>query len=510
MSTSIMQDDFETQPPNEAAQPVPPRRKWLKRFAIAGVVYVIGLILLRVLWGVAAQRRLDRQIAEYQAAGQLVFASEFDAQLDAVEPSENAAVLYERAMEVYVGTSTSGTGADDFWRDPIFFRTHANDADELIQSNTEALRLVHEARNRPQVAWSDRLDTTSRNTGLPRSQRALARVLWLASAYQMRTGDHAAAVGTLADAVAYGDAIDAHPTGIALLIARACHDFGFRLIEDQGSGLDISTQDAGVEIEALAATRADVEWIIVTLLTEDQLWRNAIRASRGERAGIIRRPEETGLSECITRQTNPWARAPARSSIVNYAARPALILDALRAIQFEDLTADSIADATWPQDSSRLSKADLSPTLLNRVTHPMTYTAFGFAGNLGSTRTEQFYRFVARRRMAALALAIRMYEVDHGDRPRELAALVPAYLRVLPKDPFANQDQGFGYAPDADRPLVYSVGRNRKDDHGNGRVLKQSRCAVQKFHGQPVVLEHIAGEQHHIARRGAHRLQGAL
>jgi hypothetical protein len=73
-------------------------------------------------------------------------------------------------------------------------------------------------------------------------------------------------------------------------------------------------------------------------------------------------------------------------------------------------------------------------------------------------------RIRMEQRLAAVALAIRMHRVDHGDLPASLDALVPNYLPRVPKDPFAT-DARIGYMrikhglPDGtDRPLIYSVG----------------------------------------------------
>jgi hypothetical protein len=87
--------------------------------------------------------------------------------------------------------------------------------------------------------------------------------------------------------------------------------------------------------------------------------------------------------------------------------------------------------------------------------------------------------------MAAIALAIRLYESDFGHRPATLDELVPTYLPTLPVDPMAADGRTFGYKPEgvdpflpwkADDgselrlnrrvPILYSVGDNAVDDDG--------------------------------------------
>jgi hypothetical protein len=61
-----------------------------------------------------------------------------------------------------------------------------------------------------------------------------------------------------------------------------------------------------------------------------------------------------------------------------------------------------------------------------------------------------------------LILAIRLYEVDHGNLPQRLEELVPAYLPSIPEDVYS----GRAMAWNPQSFTVYSVGSNAKDDGG--------------------------------------------
>ncbi len=76
------------------------------------------------------------------------------------------------------------------------------------------------------------------------------------------------------------------------------------------------------------------------------------------------------------------------------------------------------------------------------------------------------FRLIAMRRMAATALAMRMYELDHGRRPETLDQLVPDYLPDVPDDPFSETPRPIGYRPDANPPVLYSMGEDGEDDRG--------------------------------------------
>jgi hypothetical protein len=60
-------------------------------------------------------------------------------------------------------------------------------------------------------------------------------------------------------------------------------------------------------------------------------------------------------------------------------------------------------------------------------------------------------------------LALRAYQLTHGNLPSDLNALVPEFLDAVPVDDFDGQP--LRYSPD--RKIVYSVGQNLKDDGGN-------------------------------------------
>jgi hypothetical protein len=61
---------------------------------------------------------------------------------------------------------------------------------------------------------------------------------------------------------------------------------------------------------------------------------------------------------------------------------------------------------------------------------------------------------------AAVHLALRLYQLDHGGKnPANLAELVPAYIPALPRDPF-NPNGGplrLSVAPTT-QPFIYSLG----------------------------------------------------
>jgi len=63
-----------------------------------------------------------------------------------------------------------------------------------------------------------------------------------------------------------------------------------------------------------------------------------------------------------------------------------------------------------------------------------------------------------------LAIALRLYRIEHGEYPETLDSLVPGYLDALPLDPFT--ERAFIYMKARDDFRLYSCGRDGDDDGG--------------------------------------------
>ncbi|MSU60116.1 MAG: hypothetical protein EXS35_18425 [Pedosphaera sp.] len=70
----------------------------------------------------------------------------------------------------------------------------------------------------------------------------------------------------------------------------------------------------------------------------------------------------------------------------------------------------------------------------------------------------------ARRRLILTELALRCYQSENGQPPRQLDQLVPKYLERVPQDPFTTQP--LVYRPDGAKWLLYSIGPDGVEDGG--------------------------------------------
>jgi hypothetical protein len=78
----------------------------------------------------------------------------------------------------------------------------------------------------------------------------------------------------------------------------------------------------------------------------------------------------------------------------------------------------------------------------------------------GALKTEIF------RRLAVTAIALKRYELRHGQAPERLGALVPTFLAAVPINPLSGKPLCFRTIPRSF--VLYSVGEDGRDDGGQG------------------------------------------
>jgi hypothetical protein len=152
---------------------------------------------------------------------------------------------------------------------------------------------------------------------------------------------------------------------------------------------------------------------------------------------------------------------------------PAWKFDALRLLERFEVLARAAAQETYPDTVAVIAdpphREPAEPSRLEALARPLSLSR--------SIALEKLllphHQRIGERRMAAVALAVRLYRADHGGEwPRTLGELVPTYLPSVPADPFDPRGGPLRYRPSAAAPgggpVVYSVGRDGTD-HGGQR-----------------------------------------
>jgi hypothetical protein len=116
----------------------------------------------------------------------------------------------------------------------------------------------------------------------------------------------------------------------------------------------------------------------------------------------------------------------------------------------------------------------------NRVWHEIDDDNLQYAFSQGVFSLERVLDRVLRaeitRRVAITAIALKRYQLRHGEYPADLSALVPEILPAVPADPVDGKP--LRYRRSADGTFVlYSIGYDGKDDGGDGGSPSSARLS---------------------------------
>lgn len=458
--------------------PIPPRFWWLKRITIGSLAIVVLLVGFRLWWGYEADRRLRNLIAELKAKGEPVTVEDFDRLQDAVPPEQNAALLYEKAIKSLVPTSSSGVSLDDAFSDPEKFPYDGPAARELIEKNADARALIRQAEQLPQVAWSHRLaDFTKSSTvfwAVYREQRMLIKFLSLSASHHQAIGNEERAVEDLESLTRLGDAIGGSGLLLDQLVSWTALNIANDFVSKSASKLELRDAQRSTALADSETTRQRIIRIISNCFDEDGFRNRALARFFGDRAVLIHQ-----LGDDHKIQFLSWTFPSSRilKTLVGNAISPTLILNYARLIAWmEDLKA-TVPSSNFPSVSTKFSHSywrqqQTLVTLFGSIAYRQWLSTY-------FNTHRQFFDTLARRKMTAVALAIRLYEIDQGRRPGALTELVPNYLLSVPLDPMASDGSTLRY--DRERAILYSVGENDEDDNGTGDIWNGDQRVVRQL-----------------------------
>ena len=427
-------------------RPDPPPHWWLKRGLLAAAGLIVALLALRLLAGWNADRRLAAHTAAERAAGRLVDPEDLDD--PPLRDGENAAHFYRRAAAAITLTPAEEAAVTRYaYVGPTAANLPARRS--AVAANRQPLADLRTARELPGVDWGVKYRRPVWKVSLSQlqDQRPMAELLRAAAEVAIANGNSAEAVERLFDLVRLSDA-QWGPTIVAQLVGIGI----IRLTADEIQLLLPSLDFQGLNRASTAGAatrpvaRRRVLDLIHVLLDDRPRQRAAARAVQGDRVMI------DDLLHTLADES--WLLRPA-------------------------FNAAAASPAPWDAPLDRAARNPTAATIppLVAAVRPMT-EPFEFR-NLYATSpnwVESDARALTDRRLAAVALAAKLYQADHaGQPPPTLDALVPAYLPAVPADPFDPAGGLIRYAPAfrpgptaAPSPRLYSVGEDGLDAGGAG------------------------------------------
>lgn len=460
--------------------PLRPKRRWGRWLGLAALLLVGLIIVLHAGLSRVAERKLNHQVAVYRAAGEPMSGAEL-ARLDAdtVADADNAALTL-RAAAASVDENSPAVRAFDeilheYREDPVrppLTEDEVKRMRDLLAANPAALAGASKAVTQPGVDWKLNFSTPMVLSLLPdlNPQRRLAQVLGAAALVAHHDGNDAEALRRVREMLFISRAVDRQPTLVSHLVAIGISALATHHLTLIAPELTVST-DGSAEGGAgggRAATPEQVRELIAELLDDRPIHEGRKRALRGER--VMQLDAATALaygkipldqlSGSPSDGRTPEQRRRA-AKVSGYAIKPIALNDALIMIRY----ATGLVESGEADDLHALrAKLPRFPMEV-KENHVMHLVASMLLPSLDRA-IEQDFRNLATRQTAATALAVRWYALEHdGQLPGRLEDLVPKYLPKVPVDPMAAGGKPLGYVA-GERPIVYSVGENGRDDGG--------------------------------------------
>lgn len=472
-------------PNRDAAYTMPPRPKgrWWRRVWVGLLLLVLAAVGLHAGRGVHARSKLGAELDAYRRAGEPILPADF---APAVVPDQlNAAVALREAAQSIDGTTEAWKRYEELC-DKVEVRLTLSGEElaiyaAVLRENAAAFDGIRRAVGRPQVEWGEQVGQSPdmfADLKFLSEQRQLGRLVAAAALHAHEIGDDAEALARTTDLLFISRAVDQHPTlmphlvsiGIAALGCEVLAQIAQELVvvggEDAGTPTLPQRSDRAGPQPRRPAARGLIEALIRELLNEGPLVAGRQRMLLGERMMMVE--AATAIADGRLALTDLGSEPPAADGpspgdvVLSYVVRPMALVDARIMARYATDVRAALASPDFPSYRTRVP-----PTTKAQLTSPLALhvVASVFLSNF-DVAAQNDYKNLANRRMAAVALACRLYALDHdGKLPSALADLVPAYLPVVPTDPLT-AGRPLGYVPDPDRPVVYNVGENLTDDGG--------------------------------------------
>ena len=444
----------------------PPR--WGRRFLLAFTVLLIVIIAGFWGWTANSRRQLDRQVAIYQLAGEPIEPGDFA--VVGVADDDNAVIPLREAAALTDDKSEAWKKYNEYPDEIALPLTEKELAliRDVATHSAGAFDKIDQAMTRKGVDWKINFRSPVIQTLLPdlSPQRGLARLTTHRALLNYQQGDHVAAMRDIRRANFVAGAVDHQPMLIGYLVATGIRAMNAETLTMMSPGLKIGHGASQVRA-------ADVKEVIAQLLDDKPTREGYRRGLYGERMA------ELDSARCIADgRLSLGALAGGRGggnpivATAAFASKPMVLSDGLLMINHTTAMLRAYdAAPDWPTFRATAPGVPdaIQGTMVRHLVAKLLLPSFDRA-------TQTSFRITAERRMTAIALAARLYAVDHdGKPPAKLEDLVPQFLGRVPLDPFAPVPQPLKYINDPAKPILYSVGEDGLDGGGSELPIQPNR-----------------------------------
>lgn len=432
--------------------------------------YLLLLVMVWLWWWAVASSRFGAMLESYRAAGQPIAADDFVP--PPISDHENAAFYYQQAIAT-LSTALNDPNATLLSPDKMLYELQDRTAWQqrrlevahFVAAHQAALNLVTVADQRIAADWGFRFEPFNRNvSGELNETERLSWVINVAAIDALHRGEVAEALHWLSCNLRLGESVArGYPIIIGSLLGSMISDSGSDVIKNHFS------IDAGpLHPEAREAALS----LIDRLLKVDSVKQTHRRAIYGERLVIVMIADFVFAHGSFL-NSNPIMRSASDGWIPTHVLSPPVLLSTVHAAQYTTRIAELPIGQKQSQADVELRESLADPSYSQMLIMLPVSLMLPIYDDIIKANAET----LTLRHMAAVKLALRLYQADHGTLPAGLELLAPEYLPRVPRDLFDPDGGPIRYAIHSSPRLIYSCGSNRSDDGGSFRFNRSGNVA---------------------------------
>lgn len=445
------------------------RIRWGRWVLGSLLVLVLVIVTGHAIWGGIAAGRLQGRIEALRNAGEPILPEDFA--VGNVDSPENGGIDVIEAALLLPVVEESDIEREFIPDLPLNEEKRAVLA-SIVPEHEEALKRLQPAFTKPRLAWEPNLQSPIMGVAMSGREEfgELIRAVNRQAIFDFDRGEHRQALTRLDQLVLLSRYPDTHPSVIGHLIAQGAMSRATGWLIEMSPELNIGDVPRSVPAN-------DVRRMIHLLLEDGPPNRGLVHALRGERMANV-----DTMNSILAGLAFPVGSDPGRAwpAPLRYLARPVLLTNASTMVDHMTAVIAAADSATLPEAKTRLPPPQ-KRSFLNQMAYML------MASN--DPILESHFRSSTDRRLAAIALAVRWFAVEHqGQLPTTLDELVPAYLPRVPFDPMAIEQKPLRYRLREEEAILWSVGTDGIDEEGNEGPINARHSIGVRWHMKDRVI----------------------
>lgn len=396
--------------------------------------------------------------------------------LDSNSPPVRREVARGKAMVGWMQPDVQSFGCSNSWQE----------IKDALAQDANALTLLSRLTNNSSFDFHLQYDQRfqMRITNLVDEKNAV-RLLSASAIYNLHTGDTAAAVSNVQTALVLVKGTDDERTVISQLvrIAMAAIASGTTWEILQATNVTDATlallQDDWSQLEFVRAYERSLPVEREGAVTTAALWRKSnseldryfdLRKNLGDVFGRADDSDSFLNEVTLNAKVFLWRYWWSYPDELRYLKGIQVLVDTVHSVGTDGNFVAALNRQNVALDQLGISKLTNSIDTLLIGPDDFHSMLSGSVLTLGAT-FRKVMRAEAEKQITVTAIALKRYQMKHGNYPHDLNSLVPAFVSTVPRDPVDGQLLRYRVQPDGNY-LLYSIGENGIDDGGDSALQK--------------------------------------